>query len=357
MDIIQAIQDTYKSANGLSRKAVYEQLKPKYGKAITHKLVRETLNNTEGYQQTRYPAEQSLYPIFDTRDDSYQIDLTFLQRPQHSKIGFLVCIEVTSRKAYVYPIKNKTATVIAETLNKFINESHAKYLSSDNGPEFINSKVAKVLKMHNVALTVGDPDNKKRMAIVERFNRTLKHRILVFQRANESALFMHELMKIIDGYNNRKHSSLNGYSPNEVHSDYGQKFLIRHAAWRKYEAMKHKTESQFNIGDNVRMRLPKNSPFAKEGQTYSNKVYTISAQDGLRFILSDGNKTLRRGYFARELLPTPAEAISNTAVDLEQRDNDIRRQKRIRAALQREGINQSNERSRMRTRGIVGGKH
>ena len=62
----------------------------------------------------------------------------------------LAVIDVFSRYAYAYPIKNKTGDYITEAFQKLFEIQTTKLLQTDKGTEFINKKTQSLFQRHNV---------------------------------------------------------------------------------------------------------------------------------------------------------------------------------------------------------------
>lgn len=287
----------------LSKSAVYHKLKPKYGRALTHKKINEVIDKTDVVQLTWQSNNTPKYPIFDTREPSYQADLTFLKnRTERGVIGFFTAVEVTSRHAFVRSFTNKRASTMAGIMSEFINETGCRVLSTDNGSEFLNKQVQRVLDKAKVKHITGEPNNKNRMGIVERFNRTLKRRIQQLQIAGKSKRFIDVLQDIVDAYNDTPHTGLQAAyplkvkTPNETKNHEGAKFLIRADAWLRYQDAVAKTPS-IEIGTLVRKRLKPDNKFAKEGEKFSREVYKVVGTQATRATLDDGSVMQMRDLF------------------------------------------------------------
>jgi len=76
---------------------------------------------------------------FNVSPYTYQIDLTFyedIKKYNSNYIGLLNIIEITSRKAWAYNIKNKSGDTILNIMKKFINDNEVYSIESDDGKEF-----------------------------------------------------------------------------------------------------------------------------------------------------------------------------------------------------------------------------
>lgn len=121
------------------------------------------------------------------------------------------------------------------------------------------------------------------MGKIERFNRTLKQRIM---RVNQSIPITQTLLNsLIENYNNTDHSAIHA-TPLEME---GQ---VIHAELEHNQDLFPKVDYAFSDGDKVLHKLPKRT-FAKEAAKWSKTVYEVVGMDGYRVqIRSKNNHTL-----------------------------------------------------------------
>ena len=104
----------YDPALGLgSTQALYRQVK-------SHKISLQYVKNWLSKQETKQifnTHAKKIYPPIIGEPNDYQCDLMFLSQYKTKNDGYHVImnfIEVTTRKVYSYPMKNKTKETIAE---------------------------------------------------------------------------------------------------------------------------------------------------------------------------------------------------------------------------------------------------
>lgn len=211
---------------------------------------------------TLHRAVKRKFPTrsYKTSGPSYQwqADLVDLQQFKKQNKGYsyiLTCIDVFSRLANAIPLKSKA---YVDVVNGFKN-IFAKYplppphlVQTDQGSEFENRNIQKFFKEHGIKqFSVMSP---YKAALVERFNRTLRGRMFRYFTKNGTRKWHDVLQKLIDGYNNTKHSSLHGFTPNQVH--YHKE--ISAEIWEKQNETNKMPKSSPNnsvlkIGDFVRL--------------------------------------------------------------------------------------------------------
>ena len=86
----------------------------------------------------------------------------------------LVVLELYSRKAWAYPLKNKKTSTVVEKFKELFKElpQTPKFLWSDLGKEFTGKPMKDFLANHGVKQYSTFSESKS--SVVERFNRTLK---------------------------------------------------------------------------------------------------------------------------------------------------------------------------------------
>ena len=147
---------------------------------------------------------QHVYAYF--KKDLFSADLVDYQ--YHSKFNkgynyLLNVIDIYSRYVWVIPLKTKTAV---ETLNAFktINEI-PKNLWVDEGKEFFNSEFMKFNEKNSINMYHTYSEIKG--AFIERFNRTLKEKIIKYMEGRNTRTYINELPNIVKQYNHTKHST------------------------------------------------------------------------------------------------------------------------------------------------------
>ena len=204
-------------------------------------------------------------------------DMSLLSRYNNGYKYLLVFIDVFSRYAHVIPIKNKTGGVMATALKKILETeqfNRIRRLNSDEGKEYYNNKVQKVLEDKNIKLySVSSREIKA--AIAERFIRTLKSKIYKYMSHHNTQRYIDVLPQIIDSYNNTPHIGLKLHqTPNQVHNikkikDIERQFNLMY----KSEGMKKKEIiSPLTVGESVRIADEKRNWIFRRGYTIQNTL-------------------------------------------------------------------------------------
>lgn len=226
------------------------------------------------------------------KNDIWQIDLMFMTIKGRSKI-IMCCIDVYTRFGMLYLLKDKTPEEVLVGIRGFVKKvGTPNHLMFDGGTEFkgiVESYLRDIATDANKITTFGDATSNKKiktkMAIVERFNGTLRKSINVFVEVNGlNTITQENLNELADDYNSRKHRSI-GVRPKDAMND---------KAKPKRVMYKHNIESSelpFKQGDAVRILIQRDAMTtgAKDLPRYTRDVYYIVNQEKNRYKLSDAN--------------------------------------------------------------------
>ena len=302
--------------------------------------VKEWLKSQSVNQQHRQNTKKiSFLPIFTGKSGNFQIDLTFMPKFKQANRGFeviLTCINITTRKGYAYKSKNKNTTSILEMLQQFIKDAKPEVITSDNGSEFIDRKVKALFKEHNIEQFYAEAGNKTKMAMVERWNRTLKDRMGKYFTSLDKPIWYDILDDIVENYNNTVHSSIK-QTPNSVNKKDEQRIISKA---RKKTNMILKSRKPLEVGDRIRVPLSKDL-FSKGEPSFSSKIYTITeiSQNGAIKVKDNDKK-----YKYNDVLPiseSQTKVIDGKEVTREKINKVVKEHKTTRK-LKMEGIDSKN---------------
>lgn len=185
--------------------------------------------------------------------DTIQADLIEMIPYSSSNRGMkyiLVIINIFSKMVYARPIKNKSGPIVSQALKSILDEiGHSiKNLHVDNGKEFYNKHVLEL--MHNRCINMYSTYTTMKAAIVERFNRTLKHMIWTEFSMNGNYKWVNRLQILIDRYNRTKHRTIK-MKPIDVNKHNEQ--LLLDTIYNYKVDIPFKAQNKFKIGDYVRI--------------------------------------------------------------------------------------------------------
>ena len=155
------------------------------------------------------------------KDNIWGADLADMQLISKFNKGFrfLLCvIDVSSKYAWVLPLKDKKGVSIVNAFQKIFEKSPRKpnKISVDKGNEFYNSSFKKWFKDNDIEMYL--VHNEGKSVVAERFIRTLKTKIDKHMTSVSKNVYIHKLDNIVDEYNNTYHRT-NKMKPVDVKDD------------------------------------------------------------------------------------------------------------------------------------------
>lgn len=239
--------------------------------------------------------------------DLYQADLVEMIPYSDENDDYkylLTIIDTFSKRAWAFPLKSKKGAEIAKTLELMFSgmQKTPKFLQVDQGTEFYNKIVTKVLDRFKIHLY--SSFSIKKASIIERFNRTLKS----WMWKEFSLRGSYEWVTLIEGllkkYNNRVHRTI-GMAPAKVNYKNEKRVLKRIVAAKKLPLKK---KNKFKVGDYV--RISKYKHIFEKGYTpnFTTEVFTIHEVQKTRpvtYKLKDlEGELIQGGFYEQELQKT-----------------------------------------------------
>lgn len=218
-------------------------------------------------------------PIVATRHgEQAQADLVDIQRFAVANNGYryiLTVIDVFSKLAFAEPIKTKSAPDMVRALTKLFAIYRPINLQTDEGTEFTNASVRRLLRDMKVHWFPAKNEQIK-CAIVERFQRTLMTKVTKYMTSQGTHTFVGVLPKFMTSYNNAFHRSIK-MTPLEATTApvnvvfknlYG--FPDERTMLRKLKA-----RPKLNKGDHVRIPTQKDRFTKGYAQNFTDQVYFV----------------------------------------------------------------------------------
>lgn len=264
----------------VNAKQLYERSKTQ-DPSIRLKDVKEWYANQMDIQ--RLKEQRSSLPLFKIAShnpNSWQADLTFLD-----KKTIFAAININSRIGYAMLLKDKKASTVLTAIKTLCKKYKVEIITTDNGSEFMNQSAQNFFKGKSIDHYNNEPGDHSTMGKIERFNRTLKQRLMRMDTVLTNKL----LNDTIVNYNETYHSAIRA-TPNEM------KGKVIHDEIEHNQKLDMTLSNELTVGDRVLYRLAKKT-FAKESVRWSKTVYTIVGFDGYRVqIRSKNNHTLYKPY-------------------------------------------------------------
>ena len=204
-------------------------------------------------------------------------------------------IDVFSKYGWIVPLKDKKTESVSLAFDKIFKKSKRKpeKLWTDKGSEFISKHFKDILKRNSIILY--HTQNEEKSSVVERWNRTMKNKMWKMFSTNNNTVYWDKLEKLVNDYNNRKHSSIK-MSPAEASKKGNEKQVF--ANLYKDEIFLKPGKPKFSIGDKVRLSKYKRRVF--------DKGYTPNWTEEL-FVIDKVNLTKPVTYNVIDLLVEKVE--------------------------------------------------
>jgi len=337
----------YDPSKGLrNAQKLYEELK---AQRITMKQIKDFLKRQEVAQIHYKPQKPVFFPIVSKyKNHIWQIDLMSLadiERTNDHYKYLLCCIDIFSRFAYVVPLKTKDATTIKSALDRIFKKEVPEILCSDNGSEFKNEQVKRLCTRYNISQTFFQVGDKHKMAMVERFNRTIRDLINKYLTAYQTTRYINVLDKLVHNYNNTYHSGIKG-KPSKPDAEKIKSIMIE----KQVEALK--SEKEYKVGQSVRYVINRTTFEKGSNPRWSKLIYVITSKLGHSYLIN------KRGSEDKEYKYYELQPVGRTqGIDVEEAQptrQHIRRENRQARAIKREGITTTSEATTSRARRPTG---
>ena len=217
----------------------------------------------------KYPTRH--YIVHDV-DEQWQADLCDVASISKYNSGhkfILTVIDIFSRYAWSRKLKTKEGKEVSKAFQSIFQEGRIpKRIQTDQGKEFENQHVRRLFQRYDIELF--SVKSAYKAALVERFNRTLKHRLWRYFTANITQNWTKVLQETVNAYNESIHRSI-GMKPADVQGSNVDK--VRKTFQRKPTNSK----SDVKVGDTVRISKVK-SVFEKGYlPNWTEEVFTVSS--------------------------------------------------------------------------------
>ena len=245
--------------------------------------------------------------VVNSIDQQWQTDLSDLSSLSKHNDGYkyLACfIDVLSKKAWIIPLKGKTAGHMLSALEQLFSTTDRRPLTlqADKGTEYLNKSVQAYLKRMGIHFFTTQNEDIKAQ-IVERYQRTMKGKMFRYFTHNNTHRYIDVLADLVDSYNNTHHRSINR-TPNSVNKD--NEYEVWSTLYGDDEEQHTMIQPfKFQVGDYVRIST-KRSVFAKGYMSgWSEEIFKIKKrQDRVHptYVLEDLNGEVVEGsFYALEL--------------------------------------------------------
>lgn len=238
-------------------------------------------------------------------DDLWQADLVEMipYAAQNGNYKYLLTvIDTFSKYAWAKPLKTKKGKDVTAAMQEIFDTSERspKHLQVDQGTEFYNSNLERLLQERNINLYSTYSGTKA--SIIERFNRTLKTRMWKRFSLQGSYKWTDLLPTLLEEYNERSvHRSI-GMRPADVTEDHTD-FILR-----RLSQLVPTKKPKLKTGDYVRLSKVKSlfeKGYTPNWGTELFRVVTVQPTRPITYLLEDlkGNP-VKGGFYSEELQKT-----------------------------------------------------
>jgi hypothetical protein len=220
----------------------------------------------------------------------------------------LTAVHVPDRVGYAVPVASSDQDDVAEGFEKVFRQiakrqdgTPMKFLLTDSGGEFKGQDIQAYLRSKGVERQdFGQAYDKRRMGLIERFNRTLKDMIRQQFERQDNHRWVETLPQKITKYNNQNHRTL-GTTPNKLAADEEKTEELTNKLQDHNKVLNR--DVNIEIGDLV--RIPKGlhrkkNEIVKKTETaqWSTKIYRVTKREGNKMFLEEANsrKERKEGY-------------------------------------------------------------
>lgn len=304
-------------------------------------------------------------------DLTFQIDLMLVSKNLKSlaetskkeyekktnKIPFLLCVEVTSRKAYIYKLDDFSGDQIIKAYKLFLkdlahdigklkkhgySQLQPKAITTDDQFDFADFMQLNNLlgisvdaqTAYNDHITAGD-----RLGIIDRLVRTLRNILMRVVYSLEHYSIPGLLHEIVINYNNSDHRGIKYYTPNEVFGSPKLRKELRQESRAYNITVRRRTD--IDVGDTVRIYEPKKD-FEKERPQFTKEIYKVIGMDGNKYQLQNSKgETLDRLFKPHELIVV-TEVEKKNKENVGERIKKNKKEHKVVMDLKRDDIKEEN---------------
>ena len=246
-------------------------------------------------------------------DNIWGIDLIIMIKYSKQNKNYkyiLTVIDFFSKYSWCYPLKTKKSEEIINSFNDIFKKSKRKpkFIQSDQGSEFTNNQTQTFFSKNNSIKWYHTFNRDIKCSICERYNKTILNRIYKNFTLNNNTIWINDLDKLVNEYNNTYHRSIK-MKPIDASKKSNQDIVRNNLYNFKYTIKKPK----FSIDDRVRVSLLKNT---------FEKSYTSNWSQEI-FIIDDIKTSNVHYYFLKDLQGEKIDGMFYEQELLKTKQNDL----------------------------------
>ena len=292
---------------------------------ISQEAVQHWLKRQETYQTNAPNGLDKPWNRFQITDEpnSYQADAIIedsLKTANSGFRGFLLFVEITTRKAFAFPFKTgseqspPTAEESLSIFKKFEADRMAaghpiRKITGDRGKELTNSKVQTFFKEHEILTWFHRPEDHRANGLLNSVARYIRRLVHMDLYDSGSGRWLDNLQHAVDAWNKHTPTSRSALpaKPNVMAEDKAKQQQVRMAAlehnrsvWDKTELTNHTVVKRY-----LRRDTKDKGKWAKEGANFEGE-YRITGRVGNSYALEDDKGfALPQTYRPYELRTVP----------------------------------------------------
>ena len=183
----------------------------------------------------------------------------------------LTVIDFFSKYSWCYPLKTKKSEEIINSFRDIFKKSKRKptMIQSDEGTEFTNSQTQTFFKNNNIKW-YHTYNRDIKCSICERCNRTILNKIYKNFTLNNNTIWINDLDKLVNEYNNSYHRSIK-MKPINASLKVNENIIRNNL----YNFKNTNKKPKFSIGDKVRVSLLKKTFEKSYTSNWSEEIFII----------------------------------------------------------------------------------
>jgi ribosomal protein L21E len=299
---------------------------------LDNDTIKEFLQKQKSYQlKKRIVRHKKRIIVTTDKFKNLQIDLLDFQNLSKKNKGYnyaLIIVDVFTRYAWMYPLKNKTKGEVNDILKEFLaenNDHKIRMITSDDGNEFTNSNVQKTFDDYDIGHYVIKNQDHRRLGVIDRFSKTIKDMIFKHFIENDTSTWIDYYKTAVYNYNHTPHASLCGLEPYRYIEDDDWYYKLQNC-WVEKQKKLRNYKNNLKVGDTVRVALRKSLFEKSYTRTFGLDTHKITEIKGNNYVLDNGD--VRRDY-ELQLVPEGSLNYSKKNNDYEGQQHVIRKSNRV----------------------------
>ena len=227
-------------------------------------------------------------------------------------------------------MKNKDTTSCLDALQHIMDKkakAKPRGMIADQDKAFQNQEWQATMTDNDIAFTMNSLQDHKALGIIDNFARVMKSALNKFMEDDKTYKWTDYFQKVIDNYNQGRHTSIGDNKPNDVMTDFNKKQkdkdITAKIVWMNVDKNRdNHTSSTLEVGDKVRKDVRVSESNSKgTDPRWSDKVFTVASVKGNTITLNDGSK-----YNRANLLKVAADTESTETNMIQKIKNQQRKE-------------------------------